>query len=298
MGAIDIRRSFFEIGGHSLMATLVVAALRRELGINLSIATLFQHPSVKEIAATISEDIAQSVSKSKAESVGANAIIVLNDAAPGPTLFLFPESTGFASIYSSLFSSIDNKLVAFGDERWGEAPNSDESIESIVSAHISTIRKHQTHGPYYLAGWSLGGYMAFEAARQLLAAGEEVAIVIMFDSSVYDRPLGEAQWRPELDHLLTIVDDKSSWLNQFSRSNRLISKYRPLAGAYSGRAVLVKADKGRDPSEVEPPPPDALNGWGRILPQVEVVHIDSTHKAMFDSVNGRKVGRIVRDLIA
>ncbi|KAE9391127.1 acetyl-CoA synthetase-like protein [Gymnopus androsaceus JB14] len=243
---IDIRKSFFNLGGHSLMATLVIATIRREMGVDLSIIDFFHNPTVKEIAALISSNSYQPASfKSKAELVGANATIVINDKLPGPILFMFPEATGFASIYSSAFENIGHKIVAFGDEHWGESPDIDESVSSVVSTLIPSIREHQPHGPYFLSGWSLGGFMALEAAIQLQNAGEAVGLLMMIDSHFGTKLLSEPQSlsHSELKPLLSIVDDESSWLNQFMRANQMMTKYGFSKEAYTGRVVLLKAER-------------------------------------------------------
>lgn len=280
------------------MATFVVSAIRRELGSDLSITTFFRHPTVKDIAALLDSTQSPSfTSQSRAERVGASATIIANADSPGLPLFMFPESTGFASVYSSALRTISHKVIAFGDEHWGQEADDSTSISSVVSTLIPLVRHHQPHGPYFLSGWSLGGYMALEAAVQLEASGESVGMVIMFDTSVYDGPLGDAQWRTELDPLLSIVDDQSSWLSQFTRANRMISQYGLKEAMFAGRVVLVKAKRGRDPGEVNAPPSDALNGWGRFLPQIEVLEVDSSHRSMFDSVHGPEIGDMVNDLL-
>ena len=48
--------------------------------------------------------------------------------------------------------------------------------------YLRKIREVQPHGPYTLAGWSMGGLIAMEAARQLTAAGEHVALVALVDT--------------------------------------------------------------------------------------------------------------------
>ncbi|KAK7468432.1 hypothetical protein VKT23_002945 [Stygiomarasmius scandens] len=309
---INIRESLFNLGGHSLIATLIVASLRRDLGTNLSMASFFKNPTVKDVAALISSQKAPSsqeqaaaaaVAKSIAESVGANAVIKTRVESGGPTLFIFPEATGFASVYSSAFEHIPWKTVAFGDENWGRS-DSQDSIQTIVSSLLPQIRKNQPRGPYFLSGWSLGGYLALEAAIQLEAAGESIGMVMMFDTSVYDTPTSNnvnvnvaERWRAELDPLLTIVDDKSLWLTQFARSNRLVDGYELRPECFKGRVVLVKAERGRDPGEEHAPSADAFNGWRRVLPQVEVIGIDSTHRGMFDKVNGPKMGGIIAGLL-
>jgi amino acid adenylation domain-containing protein/non-ribosomal peptide synthase protein (TIGR01720 family) len=58
----------------------------------------------------------------------------------------------------------------------------DFSYEAIAARHVEEIRRARPSGPYLLAGFSLGGLVAFEVARQLSAAGSDVPAVILFET--------------------------------------------------------------------------------------------------------------------
>jgi thioesterase domain-containing protein len=58
------------------------------------------------------------------------------------------------------------------------------SVEEMAAAYLALIFEVQAEGPYYLAGWSMGGAVAFEMARQLEERGEEVALLALFDSKI------------------------------------------------------------------------------------------------------------------
>ncbi|KAF5356450.1 hypothetical protein D9758_009494 [Tetrapyrgos nigripes] len=295
---IDIHEGLFNLGGHSLIATLIVAALRRELKTSLSMTNFFKHPTVKDTAAYIDteEGRPSEGSMSLAETIGANATITVRNELSGPALFLFPETTGFASVYSSAFDYIPQKIVAFGDQNWGQ-DDTTKSITSTITSLIPAMRAVQPQGPYFLSGWSFGGYLALEAALQLEAVGESVGIVMMFDSSVnhYEREIGKERWYSELDPLLGITD-KAHWLTQFRKCNRMVYEYDLRPGCFGGRVVLVKAERGRG-GEEHLPSADPYNGWRKILPQVEVIGIDSVHRAMFDQTNGPEMGKIITGLL-
>ncbi|KAH7867896.1 Alpha/Beta hydrolase protein [Lentinula edodes] len=95
---------------------------------------------------------------------------------------MFPEVTGFASVYATAFENIRYKLVVFGDEHWGKSFREGDSIQLLARNLLDQVREFQPNGPYYLAGWSFGGYLAFEIARQMQEVGEDIAILMMFDS--------------------------------------------------------------------------------------------------------------------
>lgn len=69
-----------------------------------------------------------------------------------------------------------------------QAPGVDGRFEPIADlvalaqGYVAEIRRAQPHGPYLLGGWSLGGSIAMHVARELRAAGEPVAMVVLFDT--------------------------------------------------------------------------------------------------------------------
>src|SRR5689334_8043519 len=74
----------------------------------------------------------------------------------------------------------------------GELPPAD--MEVLARTYMEQVREVQPHGPYLLAGWSLGGVVAFEMARQLEAIGERVELLALIDSYA---PPGQVQPAPE-----------------------------------------------------------------------------------------------------
>jgi thioesterase domain-containing protein len=57
------------------------------------------------------------------------------------------------------------------------------TVEEMASRYLDALRTVQPQGPYRLGGWSLGGLIAFEMARQLERAGEEVESLVLIDPS-------------------------------------------------------------------------------------------------------------------
>lgn len=102
------------------------------------------------------------------------------------TLFLLPDGSGSASSYMNIPTIDDHtSLVALSCPflRSGAAwTQSRLGLIGIVALYIAEIQRRQPHGPYLLGGWSAGGVMAYEVARQLLVAGEAVRRLILIDS--------------------------------------------------------------------------------------------------------------------
>ncbi|AGC43388.1 non-ribosomal peptide synthetase [Myxococcus stipitatus DSM 14675] len=165
---------FFALGGHSLLAVRLMAELERRLGRRLPLAMLHTHSSVERIAAFLDG----------AEATPASTLVPLQPRGARPPLFLVHPIGGNSLCYLPLSRALggDQPLHAF------EAPGLDgkreplDSIPRIAATYVELLRERHPQGPYLLGGWSMGGVIAFEMARQLTHAGERVAHLFLFDS--------------------------------------------------------------------------------------------------------------------
>ncbi|MFC3396063.1 amino acid adenylation domain-containing protein [Brenneria rubrifaciens] len=168
---------FFEIGGHSLLAVKLLNAMRQQ-GIELALSTLFAHPTLCDLALEINDDII------KPSFPIAENPVPLSPDGDLPPLFLVHETTGDPVVYSQLAALLPSSLPVYGLHALGihTADNPPTSIEELADYHIQAIRRIQAHGPYRLAGWSMGGTLAYEIAIQLIDSGEYVDFLGMIDS--------------------------------------------------------------------------------------------------------------------
>ncbi|RMJ14368.1 hypothetical protein CDV36_005974 [Fusarium kuroshium] len=102
------------------------------------------------------------------------------------TVFMFPDGSGSASSYATL-ARIDPRVAVYGlNCPWRTTPQdmarSGCTLVQLSAKFLTEIRRRQPKGPYNLGGWSAGGICAFEAARQLVAAGDTVENLILIDS--------------------------------------------------------------------------------------------------------------------
>jgi thioesterase domain-containing protein len=56
------------------------------------------------------------------------------------------------------------------------------SVEEMAASYIEALREVQGEGPYLLGGWSFGGLVAYEMARQLRGQGQRVGLLALLDS--------------------------------------------------------------------------------------------------------------------
>ncbi len=101
-----------------------------------------------------------------------------------PTLFLVHAIGGTVQTYATLAKSLRDVCSVVGIEAFGLYGESEpvDSLTEIVERYVDAVRTASPRGPYRLGGWSMGGIVAFEMARQLEQDGAEVAFVAILDS--------------------------------------------------------------------------------------------------------------------
>jgi amino acid adenylation domain-containing protein len=196
VGPIGIRDDFFALGGHSLLAVRLMAQVEEQLGRTLPLTALFTAGTVEGMAALLREE-------STPES--ASNIIPLQPRGSRPPFFWVHPAGGDVLCYAVLSRHLGDDQPLYGIQARGFARDEERpgSLEEMAALYIDEIRLRQPEGPYFLGGWSLGGPVAFEMARQLRALGETVALLAILDGA----PFLETA-RPEesdVDYLLDIA---------------------------------------------------------------------------------------------
>ncbi|MBN3816192.1 amino acid adenylation domain-containing protein [Paraburkholderia sp. Se-20369] len=165
--------NFFALGGHSLIAARLLAQIRETFGHEVSIRTLFEAPTVAQLAPRI-----HATGPSDALAV----LLPLQPLGSNPPLFCVHPAGGFSWPYASLTHHLrDRPLYGLQARALTEAGKYVQSIEEMAQDYIRQIRSVQRNGPYHLLGWSLGCHIAHAIATQLQFAGEKVALLAMLD---------------------------------------------------------------------------------------------------------------------
>jgi amino acid adenylation domain-containing protein len=200
---IGIDADFFELGGHSLLAVKLITELRRRLGHDVPLATLFSAGDIDRLA----EAMRAAESRSAVALPGPADVLVPLSARDGRRpLFLVHQGGGNVMSYLQLARSLANAgMPVCGLQARGfdgrQSPLT--TIEAMASHYVCAIREAQPTGPYRLGGHSLGGQVAQEMARQMEMAGEEVDFLAVVDVPGAD---GEtAAWAGQLDDAETLA---------------------------------------------------------------------------------------------
>ncbi|RJS25315.1 hypothetical protein DRW03_09470 [Corallococcus sp. H22C18031201] len=174
--ALDVRDNFFDLGGHSLLAVTVMARIREAMGRRLPLAALFRAPTVEALATLLRD----------AHAEAHTSLVPFGDTAAGarPPLFFVHPVGGGVLCYAELARRLGPEQSFYGLQARGLDGTSEprETLEALATAYVQAIQEVQPHGPYTLGGWSLGGVIAYEMARQLREHGEQIARIVLIDA--------------------------------------------------------------------------------------------------------------------
>lgn len=182
---ISVRDNYTILGGDSLSALRLIGKLRMRFSYEIELATLFSNRSIEEIATEIRNEGA------KAQSV----CVPLNTSNSNRKLFCFHGGGGSILSYASLAQTLRRAYFVYGVQAKGllsdERPAS--NVEEMVKWYVSDIQKVQPQGPYRFLGWSFGGVLALEVAREIRKQGKDVQFVCIVDSIVRNQRISETK---------------------------------------------------------------------------------------------------------
>ncbi len=163
----------FALGADSLAVEEIISALESELGISVTSASLLQHSTIAELTAL----------PRHAGKPEHGVIVELASGGLGTPVFLFAGSAGLGLQFRELARELGAERPVYGVQAHGlEGPGlPDVTIRAAARRFTRAIRAVQPHGPYRLAGHSLGSIIAYEVARRLAAAGEPIAYLGLLD---------------------------------------------------------------------------------------------------------------------
>jgi non-ribosomal peptide synthetase component F/thioesterase domain-containing protein len=167
VAGIGVRTSFFALGGYSLMIVRLFARINKTLGTSLPITTIFNAPTVQQLA-----DILRG-------HKDYSSLVPVQKGTNKPPFFLIHSYL----LYGGLPTVIGKDYPFFGLRELDK--DGEMTIQERIATYIREMRAVQPAGPYYIGGWCAAGPLAVETARQLVAEGETVGLVVLFDS-----------WRP------------------------------------------------------------------------------------------------------
>ncbi|MCY7338183.1 MAG: AMP-binding protein, partial [Chamaesiphon sp.] len=181
---VGIDDNFFALGGHSLLAVILFAEISKTLGHSLCLTLLFQVQTIAEMAAIIESSASSDDDRSDPHRGWKSLVQIKQGHSTQPPLFMIHDMSGSVMYYRQLANHLSSDRSCYVIQPQGldgkEAPIS--SVSEMAANYIREIQKVQSTGPYYLVGYSFGGIIAFEIARQLHTQKQEIGLLAILDS--------------------------------------------------------------------------------------------------------------------
>lgn len=214
---ISMTDDFFQLGGHSLKALALLSGIRKRFGAEITLAALLREPTVEKLAAYIHNG----------NTIASECLVCLKrGAGDKPPLFLIHPQGGGVLVYQGLIEGlVEDGHAIYGIQSVGyesdEAPLS--TLEEMSRRYIEEIRNVAPQGPYLLAGWSLGGTIAYDMAWRLEQSGDEVAFIGLLDTRYNEARILQSELAIEedvWDYLAVLYDIDRARLNGLSSEEK------------------------------------------------------------------------------
>lgn len=178
---IGIKNDFFMIGGHSLLAATLITRLETEFGKRIDFGILSKAPTIEHLA-EILRQVDWGASKA--------SLVPIRVTGSRPTIYFVHGLGGHIIPFLQLANHLgtDQPVYALQAREINEAEGDSRTIEGIAADYLSEIRELQPEGPYYLGGFSFGGFVAYEMARQLAVQGKKVGLLAILDTQACKIP--------------------------------------------------------------------------------------------------------------
>ncbi|MEP6653308.1 MAG: amino acid adenylation domain-containing protein [Myxococcales bacterium] len=313
--AFGIDDNFFDLGGHSLLAVMLLDQLENKLGITLPPDVLFEHATVRALAA-----------HSQGSFTSDPRPILLNANKDGPTLFVLVGVHLYRELARHLEPHYSVRAVYAGRELvMFDSPDRAPSVDELAREYVTIIRRHQPVGPYRLVGMSFGGIVAYEVARQFRQAGQEIAFLGLLDAVLPERGLRRRAAQlarlsglsaGHLGELLTarahrlvkaLVDrgapkDARGDFQKYHGEARLLpledqrqeayrlatEDYVSRMGQFVGNVTLVVAAERMKMVLLQSP----CLGWSDVVPGIRVRNVSADHLRLLENPHVREVAEI------
>jgi phthiocerol/phenolphthiocerol synthesis type-I polyketide synthase E len=187
IGFIGLNQNYFDLGGDSSLAVHLFARIEKVFKVKLPLATLFEAPTIEELARILRSEISSS---------GWSPLVAIQTSGSRPPFFCIHGAGGNVLIYRELSRNMGSDQPFYGLQSQGLDGSCPPltRIEDMAALYLKAIRRQQAHGPYLLGGYCGGGLIAYEVAQQLRAEGEEIALLALFDAMNFSKIQKLSTW--------------------------------------------------------------------------------------------------------
>lgn len=286
--AVGVRDNFYESGGYSLLAIQVVAEIKKQFQQNIPLAALIEHPTIEQLAIFLRRTYTP---------MPWSPLVPIQPNGNRRPIYCVHPAGGTVFQYIDLAFYLGETQPFYGLQALG---TEDEQkplprVEDMAAYYIKVVLSFQSESPYLLAGWSFGGYVAFEMAQQLCAMGQRIALVALLDTpapplqvepqeppvdvdALTEKQLAYAMAHIKKDDRVTppdfAIDETRRFLRVFYSNNTAAQRYAP--SRYPGRLTLFRADE-EEASFKEKYRDDPSLGWRSLAADVDIQTVPGNH---------------------
>jgi thioesterase domain-containing protein/acyl carrier protein len=318
---IGVEDNFFECGGNSLLAVELAKKLNKTFNQSILLSDIATASSIEKQASLLQKNMPAT-----------QTLVALQTKGSGIPLFAFHPAFGDVFAYRELANLLGTNQPFYGLQAKWLFPHEKPllTIQDMAADFIQSIRLIQPHGPYQFLGHSGGGFIAYEAAQQLLQSGEEVKHLIILDLAadvVYaqSKQLKEGRILYMLDIPLQVFREYEKEASAGEASIRRQFLY-PLRAFWFIKNVILPSQKGRDilrpaieryMSHLKPYPGKLTlirsrqtddrytltktddMGWNQFaLGGVDVIKVSGSHHNMLRSPHVKEIADYIKQLLA
>lgn len=265
---VDVEMDFFKSGGRSVEVPMLVSRLNRFFARQITLADFYGNRSVRSLSALLQNLHGSSKS-----------VFHISSAAAGTPVFIVHPAGGLAFSYRTLAEELPYApLFGLNAPDFGKSNKNYDSVESLAQLYVRDIAPYH-RGQVILSGWSFGGEVAYELARQLESAGITVVGLILIDTPKLCEKSPDSCPDLRSQYFLKNGLDPQSLLaqqmvNEMDFHGGLSINYQPRALACENVVLLKATQSGIG---------DRYNGWKNFCDcDIKVIPIEGEHDYLFD----------------
>lgn len=174
--SVGCHQNYFDLGGTSLGAVRLFAEIQKEFKVQLPLAALFEAQTIAELSRLLVKDNS---------TTGWSSLVPIQTKGSRPPFFCVHGGGGNVLIYRALSTYLGDDQPFYGLQSQGLDGHRPllTRVEDMAALYIRELQRVQPHGPYFLGGYCMGGTVALEMAQQLMARGEKIAALALFDTA-------------------------------------------------------------------------------------------------------------------
>jgi acyl-coenzyme A synthetase/AMP-(fatty) acid ligase/thioesterase domain-containing protein/acyl carrier protein len=288
--AVRAGDDFFDLGGDSLTAAEIVSEVNRLTGRSMPLSLLLELNTVEKMAEYL-----------RMPADASRTVIAIQRDGSLPPLFCVSGKGGSVIVFRRLAALLGSDQPFYGLTHHGIDPSSSpKNVAALAASYIDAVRATQPHGPYAIAGYSAGGFIAYEIARQLTRAGEEVVFTGLIDTAIareqlpaWKRVARQAtifRRRPRTTaaRYLRALARRAMWLARWVRNGGTQPfRPRPSAEVLANNAFFESLERQRAVQPYDGPVTLFLAkqgdgsrpaaGWDAYCPNVRVIEVEGEH---------------------